>query len=77
MHSICIDTAYDRCKDNDKPNDDDNWKTKIAEGIFFGNYLMKASLNQKLHSKRSCGLLKLWWMSRVSHGLSSFFPSFC
>ena len=35
MHSICIDTAYDRCKDNDKPNDDDNWKKKIVEGIFF------------------------------------------
>ena len=50
MHSICIDTAYDRCKDNDKPNDDDNWKKKLRK-VFFCNYLMKASLNQKLHSK--------------------------
>lgn len=71
MHSICIDTAYDRCKDNDKPNDDDNWKTKIAEGIFFGNYLMNHLFESKVALKRSCGLLKLWWMSRVSHGLSS------
>lgn len=83
LHAYIDSKVYDRYKDNDKPHNNLNEET-VAKDIFSymrkvfwiksriqNSFVGKAGVNE-FGFERSCGLLKPWWMSRVSHGLSSF-----